>query len=83
MNTFTLDDLVVIMRAGGGEDREALDGDILDMPFGELGYDSLALLEITTRIENEYGISMPEDVATSVRTPREAIDHVNALVRAA
>ncbi|MFY3807821.1 hypothetical protein, partial [Escherichia coli] len=39
MTTFTLDDLVLIMRAGGGADREELEGDILDMPFGDLGYD--------------------------------------------
>ncbi|MBA6433881.1 MULTISPECIES: acyl carrier protein [Streptomyces] len=82
MTTFTLDDLVLIMRAGGGADREELEGDILDMPFGDLGYDSLALLEVTTRIENQYGISLPEDIAVPTRTPREAIEQINSVVHA-
>jgi act minimal PKS acyl carrier protein len=83
MNTFTLNDLVMLMRQCGGEDQENPGGDILDASFSELGYDSLALLEITTRIENRYGVSISEDIATGMKTPREAIDYVNSQVGAA
>ncbi|KNB51250.1 acyl carrier protein [Streptomyces caatingaensis] len=83
MSTFTLDDLAKLMRECGGEDQEGLCGDTLDVPFADLGYDSLALLEITTRIENRYSVSIPEDMATGMKTPREAIDYVNTLVHAA
>jgi minimal PKS acyl carrier protein len=83
MSAFTQGDLATLMRECGGEDHEDLSGSILDIPFAELGYDSLALLEITTRIENRYSVSIPEDIATGMKTPREAIAYVNSLIRAA
>ena len=60
MNAFTLDDLRRILRACAGEAESIdLDGDIVDIPFDELGYDSLALLELASRVEREYGAAIP------------------------
>ncbi|MFD0346149.1 acyl carrier protein [Kitasatospora aburaviensis] len=39
------------------------------MLFSDLGYDSLAVLETVSRIEREYGIRIPEDALSAVRTP--------------
>lgn len=78
-NPFTLDHLRRTLRAGAGADEEMdLDGDIADVEFGDLGYDSIALLETTSRIEREHGVSLDEDSVASAKTPRELIDLVNA-----
>lgn len=76
MSEFTLDDLRRILRAGAG-DSGALDGDITDVPFTELGYDSLAMLELSSRIEREYGVPVPDDAALAMRTPAAALAFVN------
>ncbi|MFE1291408.1 acyl carrier protein [Streptomyces sp. NPDC058751] len=76
---FTLDDLRRILTEGAGADETVdLDGDILDLGFGDLGYESLALLETGSRIEREYGITLDDDELTDGATPRRLIDAVNA-----
>lgn len=77
--TFTLSDLKRILLEGAGVDAGTdLDGDILDAGFDQLGYESLALLETGSRIEREYGISLPDEALTDGPTPRRLIDAVNA-----
>ncbi|MBT2507455.1 acyl carrier protein [Streptomyces sp. ISL-98] len=76
---FTLDDLKRILLAGAGaEEGVDLDGDILDVQFEALGYESLALLETGSLIEREYGISLDEDALADADTPRALIAVVNA-----
>jgi act minimal PKS acyl carrier protein len=75
---FTLDDLRRILLEGAGADESAdLDGEILDLGFDELGYESLALLETSSRIEREYGITLDDEELTDGATPRRLIDAVN------
>jgi minimal PKS acyl carrier protein len=81
-DTFTANDLTRILREGAGESVE-LDDDILDTPFQELGYDSLALLETGGRIEREYGITLGDDEITGERTPHALIELVSARLRTA
>jgi act minimal PKS acyl carrier protein len=76
MSQFTLDDLRRILREGAG-DSGALDGDIADAIFSDLGYDSLALLELSSRVEREYHVSIPDDAALAMRTPAAAVAYVN------
>ncbi|MEU7580018.1 acyl carrier protein [Streptomyces sp. NPDC041068] len=81
---FTVDDLKRILREGAGADEGVdLDGDILDAAFDELGYDSLALLETSGRIEREYGITLDESLLADAPTPSALIDAVNAHLVAA
>ncbi|MGH8907105.1 MAG: acyl carrier protein [Egibacteraceae bacterium] len=81
MREFTLDDLKYIMRTSVGVDESVdLDGDILDVPFTELGYDSLALLEIAGSIEQQFNVLIPDDAALDMQTPRAAIDCINRQV---
>ncbi|MEW2162122.1 acyl carrier protein [Streptomyces sp. NPDC007084] len=76
---FTLNDLRTILLEGAGTDEGVdLDGDIADVDFQDLGYESLALLETAGRIERAYGISLDEEAFDSARTPRALIDLVNA-----
>nr|QDG00824.1 acyl carrier protein [Streptomyces griseus] len=75
---FTLDDLTRILLEGAGADEDVvLDEDILDKQFGDLGYESLALLETASRIEREYGISLDDDIFTEHPTPRALIETIN------
>ncbi|MFF4830204.1 acyl carrier protein [Streptomyces sp. NPDC001315] len=74
--SFTLDDLRRILREGAGEDVD-LDGSILDTPFEDLGYESLALLETGVRIGREYGIELDDATLTDIETPRQFIEAVN------
>ncbi|CAG6391040.1 acyl carrier protein [Streptomyces cocklensis] len=76
---FTLEALKRILLEGAGASEEVdLDGDILDVEFDALGYESLALLETGGRIEREFGIALDDSALTVARTPRALIDVVNA-----
>nr|WSX75097.1 acyl carrier protein [Streptomyces sp. NBC_00899] len=75
---FTLDDLRrILLEGAGADDAVDLDGEILDLCFDELGYESLALLETSSRIEREYGVSLDDEELTDGATPRRLIDAVN------
>jgi len=78
MEKFALNDLKEIMRLCAGEDESIdLDGDILDLSFNDLGYDSLALLETASHAERQLGIRLPEERLTAVESPRGFLDLVN------
>ncbi|MEV0381378.1 acyl carrier protein [Nonomuraea sp. NPDC050643] len=78
MPEFTADDLRGVIRATVGvDDSVDLDGDIADVPFGELGYDSLAVLEIANKIEKEYGVAIPDDLIVELETPSKLLGYVN------
>ncbi|MER6808870.1 acyl carrier protein [Spirillospora sp. NPDC000708] len=79
---FTLPDLRRVLVQAAGE-VAGLDGDILDVGFEELGYDSLALLEASGRIEREHGIRLEESALVDARTPRALLAVVNATLPAA
>jgi act minimal PKS acyl carrier protein len=73
-----LSGLVELLRVSAGEDEFVdLEGEIQDTPFPELGYDSLALLQVVAVIQREYGIEFGDDVL-SAETPQEFLDLVNS-----
>ncbi|WP_216215928.1 acyl carrier protein [Amycolatopsis aidingensis] len=79
MSEFTEHDLRRLIRISVGvDDSVDLDSDILDVPFTELGYDSLAVLEVAGRIEKEFPVSIPDDDVADLETPRKTIDYVNS-----
>lgn len=74
MSTFNMDDLRRILTAVAGEDEEVdLSGDISDVTFEHLGYDSLALMEMGARISQEYGIQISDDEAADFETPGDVL----------
>ncbi|MET8896967.1 acyl carrier protein [Streptomyces albogriseolus] len=87
MRQFELDDLKALLRECAGEEEGVdLDGDVVDVPFAELGYDSLAILQTTGRIERDFDIALDEEALDEADTPRAYVDLVNralAAVRAA
>lgn len=83
MRELTTGELARIMRSCAGEDESVnLDGDIDDVAFSDLGYDSLALMETAARIEREFGLSLPDEVVAA-QTPRDFIKAVNTHIGAA
>jgi len=74
----TLDDLRRILVEGAGTPEGVdLGGDIIDVEFAALGYDSIAILETAARITQEYKIPLDDDAAATARTPREFLALVN------
>ncbi|WP_131786675.1 acyl carrier protein [Protofrankia symbiont of Coriaria ruscifolia] len=74
--------LVDVLRESAGDVEDVdLDGDILDVPFTDLGYDSIALLEVSGHIERDYGISLGDDAVQEATTIRAFLDLVNAQLR--
>ncbi|MDR7276788.1 acyl carrier protein [Catenuloplanes atrovinosus] len=80
MTTFTLPDLRRILETSSGavEGVDWAAPETADALFGELGYDSLAMLELASIVRQEYGVVIPDDAATSMKTPRDVLDFVNA-----
>ncbi|MEU6057068.1 acyl carrier protein [Streptomyces sp. NPDC047097] len=84
MARMELSDLTTLLRECGGEDETArLDGDVLDLTFTDLGYDSVAVLETTSRIERDYGLALDEEAISEADTPRKYLALVNGTLTAA
>jgi act minimal PKS acyl carrier protein len=73
----TIDDLKRIIRNVAGEEEGVLDGDINDVDFEELGYDSIALLEARGHVERECGVELDDDKVTSATTMRTFLVVIN------
>ncbi|MEU1045361.1 acyl carrier protein [Streptomyces sp. NPDC005897] len=79
MGHLTLDQLLDILRDCAGEDESVdLTGDVLHTSFLDLGYDSLAMLQATGRIERDLGMALPDDVVAEAETPYQLLAVVNA-----
>ncbi|ANN20162.1 acyl carrier protein [Amycolatopsis orientalis] len=79
----SLDKLLALLSESAGED-ESIDytGDILDMEFEALGYDSLAMFNTVNRVERDYGISVGDDIVANAKTPRLLLAEINERLRA-
>ncbi|MFD9393532.1 phosphopantetheine-binding protein [Streptomyces sp. NPDC060000] len=77
-HAFTIDDLKRILHTSAGVPEGVdFDGDILDIAFDSLGYESLALLETCGSIEREFEVSIDDDALTITDTPRTLLRLVN------
>ncbi|MEV6823628.1 acyl carrier protein [Amycolatopsis sp. NPDC051102] len=75
--TMSIEDLrdVIIKCAGG--DADALPVDRMSVSFEELGYDSLVLIETSATLKREYGVVIPDEQLTELRTPAELLLLIN------
>ena len=84
MQPLDIKDLVVLLRTNAGDsDTFDLDGDVLDVPFDELNYDSLALLQVTGAIERDYEVALDEEALEEAQTPRRYLEVVNQVLASA
>lgn len=75
----TLTDLTRMLRESAGEEEGVdLESGILDTSFIDLGYDSLALLQVIGLVQREYGVSVPDGAVADAETPRALLDVINA-----
>ena len=74
VSTVGLAELRQILRDSAGVEAGVdLDGEILDITFEDLGYDSIAVLETAAKITQEYGLPVDDDTLTVNSTPRELL----------
>ncbi|ELP70419.1 acyl carrier protein [Streptomyces turgidiscabies] len=77
----TFDDLKAVMSRCTG-DVDELNPDNLDAAFTDIGYDSLAVLEIASQIQREYSLQIPDEAIEGMNSPQAVIDYVNASLAA-
>lgn len=78
MPHFTVDELETIMsRCTGGDDVYRLGESELDTTFPDLSFDSLAVLELATRIQQDYRMPFPDEAVERMKTPRDVLHYVN------
>lgn len=79
MPAFTADDLKTIMLATADEGTAPeLDGDFLDRSFTDLDFDSLTVLEIATRIQQQYHLEIEDEAIADMTTPRDVVEYVSS-----
>jgi act minimal PKS acyl carrier protein len=80
----TIDEFKTIMRQVAGNDPDIDSAaETEDSLLADLGYDSLALLEIAAVVQQRCGISVPDDSTERMTTPRAAVAYINELQAAA
>ncbi|WP_406728631.1 acyl carrier protein [Streptomyces sp. GD-15H] len=78
MTSLELNDLYTMMiECAGVDDGVVLDAEAAERGFEDLGYDSLAVLELFGRIERTTGVEIPEEAAQELPTPAAVIAYVN------
>ena len=75
--TISIEDLRGILVSCAGGDADALPTDLADVTFEELGYDSLVLIETSATLKRDYGVVIPDEQLTELRTPAELLLLIN------
>ncbi|MFI8089631.1 acyl carrier protein [Streptomyces sp. NPDC086080] len=79
MSSISFEDLKAIMNRCTGElDGEELKEADIATPFTDIGYDSLAVLEIASQLQREYGLQIPDEAIEEMVSPKAVLDYVNA-----
>jgi minimal PKS acyl carrier protein len=78
VSQLTLDQLKQIMlRCSGVDEGVDLDGDITEQQFREIGYDSLAVLEMASQLQREYKLDIPDEAIEELKSPGDVLRYVN------
>ncbi|MEU3900837.1 acyl carrier protein [Streptomyces sp. NPDC045251] len=78
MSPFTLEDLTaMVAEIAGAEASRAISEQPADAPFTSLGFDSMAVIELAERIQERYGVPIPDEAVHDLRTVRRTLDYVN------
>lgn len=81
MTTFGLEDLKRLLTSDSntGDGSEITESSLTD-EFTELGYDSLALLELVSKVERDFGIKLPDDALENMLTPKSTVYYISARI---
>jgi act minimal PKS acyl carrier protein len=78
VSDLNLDQLKQIMqRCSGVTEGVDISGDITDRPFREIGYDSLAVLEIASQLQRDFKMQIPDEAIEELQTPGDVLRYVN------
>ena len=80
MNTITItaqDVLQTLLVCAGEPERPIPAGALEDVTFEQLGYDSLALIEAATRLEDQFGVRIPDEDLPSFKTFGQLVERAN------
>jgi act minimal PKS acyl carrier protein len=78
----TIDDLRQILYSAAGVAEHEPGADFGSATFGDLGYDSLALMEVSAAISHRFEVAVPEGAFEYCTTAQDAVELVNRLVGA-
>lgn len=79
MQEFTIVELRQMLETSAGK-VDGIDWEdtaTLELTFDDIGYDSLALLELSALVQREYAIRIPDEAIAEMETPASAIAYVN------
>lgn len=68
----------VLREAAGDDDDVQLDEASFQEPLTDLGFDSLAILEVTALVKREFGVAISDDEMETVRTPADLLARIRA-----
>ncbi len=67
----------LLEECAGVADEPDRGGDFCDADLQDLGYDSIAVMEVAARITREYGLEIDDEALAGATTPRLLLDLVN------
>lgn len=70
----------ILVEAAGSTEEAELSHEIIDTDLYDLGYDSLALMEMAARIKERFAVEISDDEVTHLRTFRLVLNYVNAAI---
>ncbi|MCB5178577.1 acyl carrier protein [Streptomyces antimicrobicus] len=68
--------------AGDSEGIDMTDPAVLDQDWVYLNYDSISLIQTTSRIERDYDVQLDEEELGDADTPRRYLEMINAALSA-
>ncbi|WP_242904546.1 acyl carrier protein [Actinomadura terrae] len=72
----------ILIDAAGAVEGVELDQEMIDADLYDLGYDSLALMEVAARIQQRFSVDIPDEEVTDLRTFRLILGRVNSSIEA-
>lgn len=76
MKNLDINALMEFLRSSGEQDESSsakLEEADSDLSFSDLGFDSLALLNVVEHLKQAFDVDVPYDVAVTAQTPRSLL----------
>ncbi|PHM66368.1 acyl carrier protein [Xenorhabdus stockiae] len=76
MKDFNIKELIEFLKQSGEQDEFSeveLTELHADTEFSDMGFDSLALLNVVEHLKQKFGIEIPYDIAVTAKTPKELL----------
>ena len=78
-DVFTIVKNILVKELEISEDKVTLDARIQE----DLGADSLDVMNITMRLEDEFNIKIPDEDITKIQTVQDIVNYINSKIQSA